>query len=119
MRHKIAMRGCAYFIRGISTLGFAFAERRSVSTPLGFQLSSTNAFPLHRVATAFLHGRCDLGLPSPINGDCSVMVTTYYNPALTAFVDSQGERHFLSVTAFAANLARVSRVNSFKRTASV
>src|SRR5262245_16224216 len=101
------------------SFGFAFAEGRSVSTPLGFQLSSTNAFPLLRVATAFLHGRCDLGLPSPINGDCSVMVTSYYNPALTAFVDSHGERHFLSVAAFAAYLARVPWVDSFKRTASV
>src|SRR5262245_32949535 len=100
-------------------IGFAFAERRSVSTPLGFQLSSTNAFPLHRDATAFLHGRSDLGLPSPINGDCRVMVTTQYKSALTAFVDTHGERHFLSVPAPAANLARVSWVNSFKRPASV
>ena len=47
------------------------------------------------------------------------MVTSYYNPALTAFVDTNGERHFLSVTAPAANLARVSWRDSFKRPASV
>jgi hypothetical protein len=47
------------------------------------------------------------------------MVTTYYNPALPAFVDTHVERHFLSVTTLAANLACVSRVYSFKRPASV
>jgi hypothetical protein len=47
------------------------------------------------------------------------MVTTYYNPALIAYIDTHGERHFLSVTAPAANLARVSWVYSFKRPASV
>jgi hypothetical protein len=103
----------------LTYFGFAFAERRSVSTPLGFQLSSTNAFPLHRDATAFLHGRCDLGLPSPINRDCRVMVTSYYKTALTAFVDTPRERHFLFLTAPAANLARVSRRDSFKPPASL
>lgn len=84
-----------------------------------FQLSSSNAFPLLRYATAFLHGRCDLGLPSPINADCRVMVTSYYNPALSAFVDTHRERHFLFVTAPAAYLARVSWRDSFKPPASL
>jgi hypothetical protein len=47
------------------------------------------------------------------------MVTTYDNSTLAAFVNTNGERHFLPVTAIAANLTRVSRINSFKRPASV
>ncbi|HZF40848.1 MAG TPA: hypothetical protein VE715_18650 [Blastocatellia bacterium] len=44
------------------------------------------------------------------------MITAYYKTALSAFVDSNGQRHFLLVTAPAANLARVFWVYSFKRT---
>ena len=47
------------------------------------------------------------------------MVTTYYKSALTAFVDAHRERHFLSVITPAANLARVSWRDSFKRPASL
>src|SRR5262245_38637049 len=47
------------------------------------------------------------------------MIATYYNSALGAFVDTNGERHFLLVAAIAAYLTRISRVHSFKRPASV
>jgi hypothetical protein len=60
-----------------------------------------------------------LGLPSPIDGDRRVMVTAYYSAALTAFINTHGKRHLLSVAAIAAILARVSRINSFKRPASI
>ena len=59
------------------------------------------------------------GLPSPINDYCRVMITAYYKSALCAFVDTNSERHLLPVTTFAANLARVSWIYSFKRPASV
>jgi hypothetical protein len=47
------------------------------------------------------------------------MITAYYKPALAAFVNANGERHLLPVPTSAANLARVSWVNFFKRPASV
>jgi hypothetical protein len=47
------------------------------------------------------------------------MVTTYYKPALSAFVDTHRERHFLFVTASAAYLARVFWRDSFKLPASL
>jgi hypothetical protein len=47
------------------------------------------------------------------------MITAYYKSALCAFVDTNRERHLLSVSTSAANLARVSWINSFKRPASV
>src|SRR5215471_5932837 len=47
------------------------------------------------------------------------MIATYYKSAPRAFLDTNGEWHFLPVAAIAANLARVSRVHSFKRPASV
>src|SRR5215813_6168105 len=47
------------------------------------------------------------------------MIATYYKSAPGAFVDTNGERHLLPVTAIAANLTRVSWVHSFKRPASV
>src|SRR6266511_1580083 len=59
------------------------------------------------------------GLPGPIDSDCRVMITAYHKTALSAFVNANGERHLLPVTTPAANLARVSRINSFKRPASV
>jgi hypothetical protein len=43
------------------------------------------------------------------------MITAYYKSALGAFVNTNGERHLLPVAAIAANLARVSWINSFKR----
>jgi hypothetical protein len=42
------------------------------------------------------------------------MVTAYYKSTLGAFVDTNGERHLLPMTAITTNLARVSWVNSFK-----
>jgi len=59
------------------------------------------------------------GLPSPSGGDCRVMITAYYKPTFAPFVNTNGERHLLSVAAITANLARVSRNNSFKRPASI
>src|SRR5262245_48022991 len=47
------------------------------------------------------------------------MITAYYNSTLAAFVYANRKRHLLSVAAFAAYLARVSWVYSFKRPASV
>src|SRR5262249_33486046 len=47
------------------------------------------------------------------------MITAYYKSALAAFVYTDRKRHLLPVAAIAANLARVSRVHSFKRPASV
>src|SRR5262245_36576971 len=47
------------------------------------------------------------------------MIATYYNSALGAFVDTNGERHFLLVAAIAAYMTRISRVYSFNRPASV
>src|SRR5215813_11764431 len=61
----------------------------------------------------------DSGLPSPIDGDCRVMITAYYKIAFAAFVYSNGEQHLLPLPAITANLARVSRIDSFKRPASV
>jgi hypothetical protein len=59
------------------------------------------------------------GLPSPSDGDCRVMITAFHKPAFAAFVNTNGERRLLSVAAITANLARVSRINSFKRPASI
>jgi hypothetical protein len=59
------------------------------------------------------------GLPSPSGGDCRVMITAYHNPAFAAFVNTNSERRLLSVAAITAKLARVSRINSFKRPASI
>jgi hypothetical protein len=47
------------------------------------------------------------------------MITAYYKSALAAFVYTNRKRHLLPVGAIAAILARVSRVHSFKRPASV
>jgi len=47
------------------------------------------------------------------------MVTAYYKSTLGAFVYTNRKRHLLPVAAFAAYLARVSRIYSFKRPASV
>jgi hypothetical protein len=47
------------------------------------------------------------------------MVTAYYKSAFRAFVYPNGEWHLLPVAAFAAHLARVSWIYSFKRPASV
>jgi hypothetical protein len=58
------------------------------------------------------------GMPSPSGGDCRVMITADHKPAGAAFVNTNGERRLLSVAAITANLARVSRINSFKRPAS-
>jgi hypothetical protein len=59
------------------------------------------------------------GLPSPSDGDCRVMITANHKPAFAAFVNTNGERHLLSVAAITANLARVSWINSIKRPASI
>jgi hypothetical protein len=59
------------------------------------------------------------GLPSPSDDDCRVMITAYHKPAFAAFVNTNGERHLLSVAAITANLARVSWINSFKRPAGI
>jgi hypothetical protein len=59
------------------------------------------------------------GLPSPIYHDCRVMITAHYSAALAAFINAHGKWHLLPVAAIAANLARVSWINSFKRPASV
>ena len=55
------------------------------------------------------------GLPRPSDGDCRVMITAHHKPAFAAFVNTNGERHLLSVAAITANLARVSWINSFNR----
>src|SRR5215475_12730060 len=47
------------------------------------------------------------------------MITAYYKSTLAAIVDTNRKRHLLPVAAVAANLARVSRIYSFKRPASV
>jgi hypothetical protein len=47
------------------------------------------------------------------------MIATTDKSAPGAFVDTNGQRHFLLVAAIAANLTRVSWVHSFKRPASV
>jgi hypothetical protein len=47
------------------------------------------------------------------------MITAYYKSALLAFVNSNRQGHLLYVAAVAASLTCVSRVNSFKRPASV
>jgi hypothetical protein len=47
------------------------------------------------------------------------MITAYHKPAFATFVNTNGERHLLSVAAITANLARVSWINSFKRPASI
>src|SRR5215475_10222967 len=47
------------------------------------------------------------------------MITAYYKSTLAAIVDTNRKRHLLPVAAVAANLARVSRISSFKRPASV
>jgi hypothetical protein len=46
------------------------------------------------------------------------MITACHKPAFAAFVNTNGERRLLSVAAVTANLARVSRISSFKRPAS-
>jgi hypothetical protein len=42
------------------------------------------------------------------------MITADHKPAFAAFVNTNGERHLLSMAAITANLARASRINSFK-----
>src|SRR5262245_52679626 len=59
------------------------------------------------------------GLPSPSGGDCRIMITADHKPSGAAFVNTNGERRLLSAAAITANLARVSRINSFKRPASI
>jgi hypothetical protein len=46
------------------------------------------------------------------------MIAADHKPAGAAFVNTNGERRLLSVAAITANLARVSKINSFKRPAS-
>ncbi|HKQ79059.1 MAG TPA: hypothetical protein VJ810_35520, partial [Blastocatellia bacterium] len=47
------------------------------------------------------------------------MISAYYCSTLSAFVYTYGKRHLLPLAAFAANLARVSWIYSFKPPASV
>ena len=88
-------------------IGFAFAERRSIYTAMRIEFRHhvpASLMRYHAISTGVYSG-----LPSPSGGDCRVMITAYYKPTFAAFVNTNGERHLLSVAAITANLARVSK----------
>jgi hypothetical protein len=100
-------------------IGFAFAERRSIYTALRLRIEFRHRIPASLMRYRAIFTGVYSGLPSPSDDDCRVMITAYRKPAFAAFVNTNGERHLLSVAAITANLARVSWINSFKRPAGI
>jgi len=99
-------------------IGFPFAERRSIYTAPRLRIEFRHRVPASLMRYRAISTGVYSGLPSPSGGDYRVMITADHKPAGAAFVNTNGERRLLSVAAITANLARVSRINSFKRRAS-
>ena len=100
-------------------IDFALAERRSIYTALRLRIEFRNCVPASLMRYRAISTGVYSGMSSPSGGDCRVMITADHKPEVAAFVNTNGERRLLSVAAITANLARVSRINSFKRPASI